>query len=537
MAMLRSMARITLTFWLCAVLVFTVSVSCDENDGDSEDAPVAPVAPARPSHFRIPVSTSGSFDADFDARLNKAMESRLPRSPSEEDESKEDSDAEAPAEAPSEESESEEDADAEAPAEAPIAKVEAPTPAVRTASVEEPSPTPTITTGTTHAELSEKYGTPVRADFFQLDPKSALALGDEMKMEEQGPSCPKPTEHCKDRWALPPSSSGGERYTAAETKPTLVIAWCDEFLEWIPEMGCEVANFVIYSKCNRTGTDRVRDSSKHTPKYLRGKPILPVEVLGMPCVTLHDQNSEHGKLAPGEKSTRYRRGHHASYLTYMIDYYGKYPAHVWFTKGTLRGFRDGARFTRFFKRHSADKDISFMSFGAKIFGTYTPSKKWQQSPMSAFTCGKAPKSYTGIARACFMTSGDRMMRYPKCYYEHLLQHYFKYMKMGRSGGDAAWAIERFYNVMFHCEPKPGQCGATGDKCHGQLFCMKDNVNPERSGMDRSGTRKAPKVKTKSGETKAKVSKSGRWGYIDKNTFMGQWRSTMAILWKASPNFM
>ena len=111
------------------------------------------------------------------------------------------------------------------------------------------------------------------------------------------------------------------------------------------------------------------------------------------------------------------------------------------------------------------------------------------------------------------------------------------MKMGRSGGDAAWAIERFYNVMFHCEPKPGQCGATGDKCHGQLFCMKDNVNPERSGMDRSGTRKAPKVKTKSGETKAKVSKSGRWGYIDKNTFMGQWRSTMAILWKASPNFM
>ena len=125
MAMLRSMARITLTFWLCAVLVFTVSVSCDENDGDSEDAPVAPVAPARPSHFRIPVSTSGSFDADFDARLNKAMESRLPRSPSEEDESKEDSDAEAPAEAPSEESESEEDADAEAPAEAPAAEAPA----------------------------------------------------------------------------------------------------------------------------------------------------------------------------------------------------------------------------------------------------------------------------------------------------------------------------------------------------------------------------------------------------------------------------
>ena len=78
------------------------------------------------------------------------------------------------------------------------------------------------------------------------------------------------------------------RYRArAESKPTLVVAWCDESMKWMASVGCATANFVVYSKCNRT---------------------LDAPARALPCVTVHEQNSE-------AKCCHHLRGHPPSFLT------------------------------------------------------------------------------------------------------------------------------------------------------------------------------------------------------------------------------
>ena len=349
--------------------------------------------------------------------------------------------------------------------------------------------------------------TRTRAMVHDDDPRSCVAMG--KAFQEEG-ECQAPSTFCNaKKLDLTPLQ---RESTAESEKPTLVVAWCSESIDWVVDYGCSAANFVIYSKCNATFANRPGKKGR------QGQPYISDAMRSMPCVTIHDQNSNRG-------AKPYARGHHASYLTYMIDYYGRYPKKVFFLKATLRGFRNPSRWIRWSKKNIAVENMSFVSFGSKIIGTYTPGTLWKKSALNAFVCGGAPKMFHGIARACFGTTSDRLMRWPRCYYTRLLKMYFTYWSQSvGKGRDIGWAIERYYNIMFRCIPPGGSCGPSGDKCHGSVRCVGDSTIPLKEALKFTAKKKAPSGKTSS---------SGKWGYIDKSTIFGRWKSTMRSLWKSS----
>ena len=82
--------------------------------------------------------------------------------------------------------------------------------------------------------------TRTRAMVHDDDPRSCVAMG--KAFQEEG-ECQAPSTFCNaKKLDLTPLQ---RESTAESEKPTLVVAWCSESIDWVVDYGCSAANFVI----------------------------------------------------------------------------------------------------------------------------------------------------------------------------------------------------------------------------------------------------------------------------------------------------
>jgi hypothetical protein len=107
---------------------------------------------------------------------------------------------------------------------------------------------------------------------------------------------------------------------------TLVIAHCDESLDWIPRLGLASADVALYRKCKR-GREVCKGTEGHEPLSLSPTPFFPLPPSPSPSLSLSPspRHSETSLCNTGEEA--------AAYLTHIIDNYDSLSHGLFFLQG------------------------------------------------------------------------------------------------------------------------------------------------------------------------------------------------------------